>query len=119
MKTYFAAALISAGTQAVNLQQTILLDNDANKGYAQIPYDYGVDYLQGNFPGGAATNAHKHGGGLHGYGYDSYGYDQAYAHGTSGYPARDLVGYGPGGYGYGAGYGQGLYGYGYGNGRYL
>ena len=119
MKTYFAAALISAGAQAVNLQQNILLDSDELKGYAQIPYDYGFDYLKGNFPGGASIHTGKHGGGLKGYGGHGLDYHNDYLHGTSGYPARDLVGYGPGGYGYGASYGQGLYGYGYGNGRYL
>lgn len=72
MKTYFAAALVSAGAQAVNLEQTILLDDDYSKGYAQIPYDYGVDYLLGNFPGGAATYGKKVGGGLKG-GYGDYG----------------------------------------------
>ena len=67
--------LLSAGAQAVNLQQTILLDDDSLKGYAQIPYDYGFDYLKGNFPGGASNYGQKHGGGLHGYGDYGYGYD--------------------------------------------
>ena len=134
MKTYFAAALLSAGTQAVNIKQslTALLDDDAAKGYAIAPYDYGVDYLRGNYPGGASLHGTGYGGGVSrhydDYGNVSYGYEQFYGdpaygygpYGTSSYPARELVGYGPGGYGYGADYGfGGLYGFGFGNGRYL
>merc|ERR1712032_303387 len=133
MKTYFAAALLTAGSQAVNLQQgltgSIVLDDDSYKGYGIAPYDYGVDYLSGNFPGGASLYGTGYGGGLHGGYSDSYygrglAGDAGYigAASTTAYPAlgRDLVGYGPGGFGYGAAYPYGgLYGYGYGNGRYL
>ena len=104
MKTIFAAALLSTAL-AVELESNrIVRQDDAYKGYSIAPYDKKVDYLRGNFVGGAKKN----------------GYDFSYDELERVYPDRAYAGYGPGGLGYNGDARKyvGLYGVTRGTGRY-